>query len=414
MLISRSMKPIIEIKNIQKEFKIGPGLPYLSLRDSIINFFKIGQRKKVDLYLALSDITFDVYPGDSLAIIGRNGAGKSTLLKILSKITPPTKGEITCRGRIASLLEVGTGFHQELTGKENIFLNGSILGLTKKEILQKYDEIVAFAGIEKFLNTPLKRYSSGMQLRLAFAVAAHLEPEILIIDEVLAVGDSVFQQKCIKKMIEVSESGRTILFVSHNFSAVRALCKKAIVLEEGKKIFEGDVESAISFYNSSERFKGKTIDLSNIKRNKYEQHIVFDKIFFSKEHFDFGEDIKFKLKLKTKRIDIQEFEDLDLGITINDKNRNTVIHLTNKFKNILITHDNDENFYVFEIENILKPGSYFLTLFLRSKDVIQDWLIDLIEINISEGNPYGYNDSNGIFGIIFPEYNLTIESKVES
>src|SRR6267154_5841984 len=171
--------------------------------------------------------------GESIGIIGRNGSGKSTLLKILSKITPPTKGEIVSRGRIASLLEVGTGFHPELTGRENIFFNGSLLGMKRAEITSKFDEIVDFSGVEKFLDTPLKHYSSGMQLRLAFAVAAFLEPEILIIDEVLAVGDAEFQKKCLGKMEDVSKSGRTILFVSHNMAAIRALCSFAILLEQG-------------------------------------------------------------------------------------------------------------------------------------------------------------------------------------
>ncbi|MEP6596863.1 MAG: ABC transporter ATP-binding protein, partial [Ginsengibacter sp.] len=223
---------------------------YLSLRDAIANpFMKKAQNEKT--FYALNDVSFDVYPGQSIGIIGRNGAGKSTLLKILSKITPPSSGKIICRGRIASLLEVGTGFHPELSGRENIYMNGSILGMQKKEIDTHFDEIINFSGVEKFLDTPLKRYSSGMQLRLAFAVAAHLEPEILIIDEVLAVGDADFQKKCLGKMNEISKSGRTVLFVSHDLSAVSTLTEKSIFLDKGKLIQFNSTPSVIQAYSSN-------------------------------------------------------------------------------------------------------------------------------------------------------------------
>src|SRR6202045_1833456 len=187
----------------------------------------------VEEFWALRDVSFEVQQGEILGIIGRNGAGKSTLLKILSRITEPTAGRVTLRGRVASLLEVGTGFHPELTGRENIYLNGAILGMTQAEIRKKFDEIVAFAEVEKFLDTPVKHYSSGMYVRLAFAVAAHLEPEILIIDEVLAVGDAEFQKKCLGKMDEVSRGGRTVLFVSHNMAAIENLCSRGVVLHQG-------------------------------------------------------------------------------------------------------------------------------------------------------------------------------------
>ena len=199
-------------------------------------------------FWALKDVSFEVQQGDAVGIIGRNGAGKSTLLKILSRITEPTRGRITLRGRIASLLEVGTGFHQELTGRENIFLNGAILGMSRAEIKRKFDEIVAFSEVEKFLDTPVKRYSSGMYVRLAFAVAAHLEPEILIVDEVLAVGDASFQKKCLGKMGQVAKGGRTVLFVSHNMAAVRALCNKAIYLKTGAVKAVGEVEPLMQKY----------------------------------------------------------------------------------------------------------------------------------------------------------------------
>jgi lipopolysaccharide transport system ATP-binding protein len=206
------------------------------------------KNKAAHSFMALNDVSFDVYPGESIGIIGKNGAGKSTLLKILSRITPPTSGRILGYGRIASLLEVGTGFHPELSGRENVFMNGSILGMRKMEINRHFDEIVHFSGVEKFIDTPLKHFSSGMQLRLAFAVAAHLEPEILIIDEVLAVGDAAFQKKCLSKMDEVSKSGRTILFVSHDMNAIEQLCTKVILLQQGSVKEQGDSSSVISNY----------------------------------------------------------------------------------------------------------------------------------------------------------------------
>jgi lipopolysaccharide transport system ATP-binding protein len=245
------MKPILEIKNVSKKFRIQHNAqPYLSLRDSISSVFK---REKVttEEFYALKDLNFNVEAGQSIGIIGRNGAGKSTLLKILSKITPPSTGKIISRGNIASLLEVGTGFHPELTGRENIFLNGSILGMKRKEIQTKFDEIVDFSGTEKFLDTPLKHYSSGMQLRLAFSVAAFLETEIMIIDEVLAVGDTKFQKKCLGKMDDVSRSGRTILFVSHDLDIVKSLCSNVILLQDGEIRKRGDAESVIAEYLST-------------------------------------------------------------------------------------------------------------------------------------------------------------------
>lgn len=241
------MKPIIEIQNLSKKFVLRNDYqPYLSLRDSITNFFS-PQKKSKDFW-ALDDVSFDVMPGDTIGIIGRNGAGKSTLLKILSKITPPSSGKIIGRGRIASLLEVGTGFHPELSGRENVFMNGSILGMKRVEILRNFDAIVDFAGIDKFIDTPLKHYSSGMQLRLAFAVAAFLENEILIIDEVLAVGDAEFQKKCMGKMNEVSKGGRTILFVSHNLASVSLLCNKGVMLKSGKVDYIGTSKKTIDHY----------------------------------------------------------------------------------------------------------------------------------------------------------------------
>ncbi|MGE4312211.1 ABC transporter ATP-binding protein [Desulfovibrio sp.] len=248
------MKPIISVEGLGKSYTIRHEgqTRYKSLREEI---FQLPKRllhrdgQSQEEFWALKDVSFDVMPGDRVGIIGRNGAGKSTLLKLLSRITEPTRGRITLRGRVASLLEVGTGFHPELTGRENIFLNGAILGMSRAEVRRKFDEIVDFAGVEKFLDTPVKRYSSGMYVRLAFAVAAHLEPEILIVDEVLAVGDAEFQKKCLGKMEDAGKEGRTVLFVSHNMGAIQQLCKRALILDSSElKNDSTDIRSSIATY----------------------------------------------------------------------------------------------------------------------------------------------------------------------
>jgi lipopolysaccharide transport system ATP-binding protein len=256
---------VIRVENLSKKYIIGQQKQerYTALRDVLANGAKslgrqlmkpFGIRKPdpaFEEFWALNDVSFEVKQGDRVAIIGRNGAGKSTLLKILSRITEPTIGRVAIKGRVASLLEVGTGFHPELSGRENIFLNGAILGMSRAEIKKKFDEIVAFAEVEKFLDTPVKRYSSGMYVRLAFAVAAHLEPEILVVDEVLAVGDAQFQQKCLGKMEAVGKQGRTVLFVSHNMAAVEKLCQRAVVLHQGNVRYIGTQTAAITHYLTS-------------------------------------------------------------------------------------------------------------------------------------------------------------------
>jgi len=253
----------VSVQGLSKNFTIGQRAAYGSLRDEIVQAVSApfrwlrrseGARTSTNSLWALDDVSFDVSEGEVLGIIGGNGAGKSTLLKILSRITEPTLGEVRIRGRVASLLEVGTGFHPELTGRENIFLNGSLLGMRASEIRNRFDDIVAFSEIEGFLDTPVKRYSSGMYVRLAFAVAAHLEPEILIVDEVLAVGDVAFQKKCLGKMSDVASGGRTVLFVSHNMAAVRKLCSRAIVLKNGKVDCSGPVDTAVESYLEENEF----------------------------------------------------------------------------------------------------------------------------------------------------------------
>jgi len=286
---------VIRAEGLGKKYVIGhegQRERYVALRDVITRGARSALRKAADMakgrivvpgdtveeFWALKDINFEVKRGEVLGIIGRNGAGKSTLLKILSRITEPTEGRVTIKGRVASLLEVGTGFHPELTGRENIFLNGAVLGMTHAEIKRKFDEIVAFSEVEKFLDTPVKRYSSGMYVRLAFAVAAHLEPEILIVDEVLAVGDAEFQKKCLGKMGEVASGGRTVLFVSHNMGAVERICRRGLILDQGRILLEGSTRKCVDTYqkhHTASEFTGQMHRAPTPKAMAYVQRVTF-------------------------------------------------------------------------------------------------------------------------------------------
>ena len=254
------MKPMIKVENLSKQYHIGRReAPYQTLRETLSKAIHVplkrprhNEHPKAEMVWALKDVSFEVQQGEVVGIVGRNGSGKSTLLKVLSRITEPTKGRVELYGRTRSLLEVGTGFHPELTGRENVYLNGAILGMGRAETARKFDQIVVFSEVERFIDTPVKYYSSGMYLRLAFAVAAHLEPEILIVDEVLAVGDASFQRKCLDKMRDVSEKGRTVLFVSHDMSAITRLCPRTVLLNDGKVVQDGPSDQVVSSYLSSD------------------------------------------------------------------------------------------------------------------------------------------------------------------
>jgi lipopolysaccharide transport system ATP-binding protein len=342
---------ILKAENISKQYRLGTvGTGTLShdlnrwwhqIRGKEDPYLKIGDTndrstKGTSEYVwALQDINFEVERGEVLGIIGKNGAGKSTLLKILSKVTAPTAGSIKSRGRIASLLEVGTGFNPELTGKENIFLNGAILGMTKKEITAKLDEIVEFSGCERYIDTPVKRYSSGMTVRLAFAVAAFLEPEILVIDEVLAVGDAEFQKKAIGKMQDISrEGGRTVLFVSHNMAAVKSLCTRGIMLENGKVVFEGEIEEAISEYLNLDNnvISKKVYSRSEAPSSEIIRLLeteVINNIFENKSDYFINEKVGIRIKFEV----LIETDDLVLGLNLYN---NEEIH-------ILSSHQKNES-----------------------------------------------------------------------
>lgn len=334
------MTSIITVENLSKKYIIGHQRQerYTALRDVLANGVKrtVGKllhpRAKRDdpeheEFWALKDISFDIKQGDRVGIIGRNGAGKSTLLKVLSRITEPTSERVKIKGRVASLLEVGTGFHPELTGRENVFLNGAILGMSKAEIKSKFDEIVAFSEVEKFLDTPVKRYSSGMYVRLAFAVAAHLEPEILIVDEVLAVGDAQFQKKCLGKMQDVGTEGRTVLFVSHNMGAVQALCTKGVVLKEGKVAICESIEKAVRYYTGIQLVSHSSYVASHKSDKPY-----FLKIEVTQEN---NEGDIFRIdKPITIRFDIETLgkKNLVVGLVIRNNQDMWIHHSSDEFK----------------------------------------------------------------------------------
>ncbi len=368
------MKPVLEIQNISKKFQIDhEQQPYLSLRDSISNVFK--SKKTKEDFWALNDVTFDVYQGDTIGIIGKNGAGKSTLLKILSKITPPTSGKIIGRGRIASLLEVGTGFHPELTGRENIFMNGSILGMRRAEILKNFDAIIDFAGVSKFIDTPLKHYSSGMQLRLAFAVAAFLENEILIIDEVLAVGDAEFQKKCMGKMSDVSKSGRTILFVSHQLGSVSNLCSKAILLNKGSLLINGKTETVITEY-----LKLGSLEKNKLSREKSgsdkREYFIKEMCTLGTDHKEKGEFLFNETILLNLKVEVSELiPGTCISVSLQDKTDNVVFTICEDANSFTLT-DNCLNVLIKLPGNIIAPNSYSFRVGVFIPNVK---VIDLIE-----------------------------------
>ncbi len=341
-------------------------------------------------FWALDDVNFTINKGDKVGIIGRNGAGKSTLLKVLSRITEPTTGKIHINGRIASLLEVGTGFHPELTGRENIYLNGAILGMSRKEIKEKFDEIVAFAEVEKFLDTPVKRYSSGMYVRLAFSVAAHLEPEILVVDEVLAVGDVEFQKKCLGKMGEVSKEGRTILFVSHNMSAISALCNKVILLRNGQIEFNGNTSVAIQKYMQPSH---KSFFSNNMFSGPLKNSIQFNSFLINNQE-SFGitlnprDDIIFTIKGYSKIF----FDEFVFAISIY-KDDCRVLTVTDTLKPQAL-YTGSFKFSIKIPRNILRPGQYSVGLGGR-KHIHSDWIYsrNIADFFIAEE----WNDQNQKF-----------------
>jgi len=318
--------PVIRTVGLSKRFRIGKRVNYKSLRESLQNAVTAPfrrTRRAAETIWALRDVSFEVARGEVMGVIGRNGAGKSTLLKILSRITEPTEGRVELRGRVGSLLEVGTGFHLELTGRENIYLNGAILGMKRAEIHRKFDEIVDFAEVEQFLDTPVKHYSTGMYLRLAFAVAAHLEPEILLVDEVLAVGDVAFQKKCLGKMEEVSRGGRTVVFVSHNLPALEAICSQAVLLDGGRIVASGPAADTVRRYL---QMGGNTKEDHRRVSPLLVWHGIANRPSLS--GLSPADDIDFSLAFESGP---QPIEDLRVDIILRNLNNENVIHAKSKF-----------------------------------------------------------------------------------
>jgi lipopolysaccharide transport system ATP-binding protein len=387
------LSKIIEVRGLSKSYIINhEGKEnYNSLRDVITDKTKKifsfsnwkSTHKTQEEFWALKDVDFDIEQGDRVGIIGRNGAGKSTLLKILSRITEPTKGTIKLKGRIASLLEVGTGFHPELTGKENIYLNGAILGMSRAEIKKHFDAIIDFAEVEKFLDTPVKRYSSGMYVRLAFAVAAHLEPEILIVDEVLAVGDAQFQKKCLGKMEDVSKNeGRTVLFVSHNMGAVQRLCTQLMVLNMGTVGFQGEVALGLKYYDSLVRDQN-LINISSGFKLKIDIKVNG---YLNPETVESEDAIEFIIEVNSP----EDYQNNFINVCIDNSEGEHVIHLRNDFEDFNVNiHKGLNKFNVGIQKNLLAPGMYYYWFRLvigNHQFIIDTDLISLyVKGNLSSG-----------------------------
>ena len=424
------MKTVIKVENISKKYVIKHNIQNEdSFPRAVINSFKNvvykvthpTQKSMYDTqtqeeFWALKDIDFEVKQGDKIGIIGRNGAGKSTLLKVLSKITEPTTGKISVNGRIASLLEVGTGFHPELSGRENIYLNGSILGMTRQEIKSKFDEIVAFAEVEKFIDTPVKRYSSGMYVRLAFAIAAHLEPEILVVDEVLAVGDAAFQKKCLGKMNDISQEGRTILFVSHNMNAIEELCNSAILMKKGKLIEQSNnVRNIIQSYLSL-NIENNQLSYWKNERKEYNNEYFFPN-YFAIVDSDYhpltssvrnDEDIYILVEGNV----LIRNNAISIGYVLYDEKNNELYHSTAKdmeeLQNVRIEYG--KNILVSKIpKRFLNEGIYRVELLLFIPNVIMltnpgknaPTIFFSIKGGLSD-SPYWYDKRPGILAPVIP------------
>ncbi len=403
------MSTSIKVENLSKAYQIGQiGTGTIS-RDlerffstKILGkedpFLKIGEtndrsvKGKSDIVWSLKDINFEINQGDAVGIIGKNGAGKSTLLKLLSRVTSPTTGEIKVKGRIASLLEVGTGFHPELSGRENIYLNGAILGMRKKEITRKLDEIIDFSGVERYVDTPVKRYSSGMYVRLAFAVAAHLESEILIVDEVLAVGDADFQKKCLGKMGDISKGeGRTVLFVSHNMAAVKNLCNRGILLENGKLIHDGTEESAINNYIIGGE-KEQNLYVNDSKKNCVIQYVETIRNNENSNNFGFHDEIEIRVKGV-----FEKKSKIKLGIAFLDKNKIKIFTVHYDLKKL---DDGIFDVSCFIPKELVCSGIYsFDVALFNTSGIVFDYVKDICQIVVTDTGSEMLYDKN--FGSVY-------------
>ena len=392
----------VSVRGLSKSYTIAHNQPqHSTVAEALLHKMRHPRQKaEKETFWALKDVDFDIHKGDVVGIIGRNGAGKSTLLKVLSRITEPTRGKAVLNGRVGSLLEVGTGFHAELTGRENIFLNGAILGMTKREIAQQFDAIVDFSGVEQFLDTPVKRYSSGMYVRLAFAVAAHLNPEIMIVDEVLAVGDAEFQKKCLGKMQDVAKSGRTVLFVSHHMQSVSVLCSKAMFLERGQVTYLGDVPGAVRRYMDS--FEKAALTTSDPQRRPGTGEYRFTSVTPSKELFTCADE-------KTISFTMERFKPFTgkmfVSAHIVDEQGVTILHCDSRMVEHWIDAT-DRHQGKFTIKTPwLKPGSYRVDLFICSAGVL-DKYEEACYLDVIPLLPYPStgNEEATTHGTVFADY----------
>jgi len=397
----------IRAEGLGKRYRLGASVQYKTLREVLPGIVSGAVRRvrsigssnsEAESFWALRDVSFDVKHGEVIGVIGRNGAGKSTLLKIFSRITWPTEGRALIHGRVGSLLEVGTGFHPELTGRENIFLNGAIMGMRKTEITAKFDEIVAFAEVDKFIDTAVKHYSSGMYVRLAFAIAAHLEPEILIVDEVLAVGDLAFQQKCLGKMSEVSRGGRTILFVSHNMPVVEKLCERAIVLHEGRVAYEGETSGAIHHYLHStlaaNTADGHIFDLTNATNRRAAAGNLLQRIeLYTDDDLPMLEGIRIGKGLKAKVFfhlpkPVRSF---DIGLGFDDMFGQRIFTANSLFEPARPTGEwEGSQVFVCEIPSFtLMPGMYHIKVWMDVNHTVADTIFQAARLTVLESDYYG-------------------------
>jgi lipopolysaccharide transport system ATP-binding protein len=391
----------IQVENLGKKFVINHQHDGYSLRYAITNqiknlkhtFSKKNRRPVREEFWALKDINFEIEKGDRVGIIGRNGAGKSTLLKLLSRITAPTTGRIHLRGKVASLLEVGTGFHPELTGRENIYLNGSILGMGKFEIRKQFDEIVAFAEIERFLDMPVKRYSSGMYVRLAFAVAAHLAPEILIVDEVLAVGDAKFQKKCLGKMESVTAEGRTVLFVSHNMTTIKNLCNRGILLQEGQIQSQGDAKKVVDVYLGNLQQQAVSVHLRD-RGDRQGSGVVFaSSIRFgtqsnlSSGHWVTGEEATLEIDYECQENKL--YHNIEVVVRIQYLDLASFLHLGTNIVRKDIAFVQGSGCFRCQIPNLpIEPGRYAVSTGIKLDGAIVDWVEAAAFVEVREGDYY--------------------------
>ncbi|QDU79196.1 Teichoic acids export ATP-binding protein TagH [Polystyrenella longa] len=387
----------LRVEQLSKRYELGTREPYYALRDSLTRWFKkpftreqmIPSAEANPHVWALDEVSFDVSAGEAVGILGHNGAGKSTLLKILSRVTEPTSGRATMYGRVGSLLEVGTGFHPELTGRENIFINGSILGMSQKEVRDRFDEIVAFAEIDRFLDTPVKRYSSGMYMRLAFSVAAHLQPEILLVDELLAVGDAAFQKKCLNRMGDVSRSGRTVLFVSHQMTAMKNLCQRGIYIDQGKLAYDGTIDEAINRYLDSSQ-PIRQINISDRQDRRGSGLVRFEELKITgpdgNERIEAGEELTFTFHYSSSddtprrlRFLVGIYDPLDTSLFRLDSDKTAQLEGTLPASGTIVCRTGGLN---------LTAGSCYVNIAVLAEGQIADHLAHAAEIEVQPADFY--------------------------